>query len=212
MQQEIIFSVLIILIIFYILNYDSRIEVETLEDNNGETYKVKVRPGTSEIVKKKVEFLKELNDISHFIVKKMYDEKYPNKEICTRVYNRFKNTIINETPPNDNGAAYTINKGPINICIEKKDGTFHDINDAIFVILHELAHVMSISYGHGPEFQQNFDYIVKYAIKNGIWHDKQYESNNTDYCGVKITSSPCDNNECSKNNLDRFFKESLLDN
>ena len=142
----------------------------------------------------------------------MYKNHYPNKEIADRVYKRFKNTIINETPPNDSGAAYTVNKGPINICIQKKDGKFHDLNDAIFVILHELAHVMSVSYGHGEEFQENFDYIVKYAVKLGVWKDENYENNATDYCGVEITSSPCDNDGCTKSSLDHFFKESLLDN
>ena len=64
----------------------------------------------------------------------------------------------------------------------------------------------------GEEFQENFDYIVKYAVKLGVWKDENYENNATDYCGVEITSSPCDNDGCTKSSLDHFFKESLLDN
>lgn len=206
MYQEIFFSILIILVVYNVLTHDSRVEIEAFSK------KYKVRPGSPEIMKNKAEFLKKINDTSHILVEKMYQDKYPNNDISERLYNRFKNTIINETPPNDSGAAYTINKGPINICIEKKNGDFHDLNDAQFVILHELAHVMSNSYGHGKEFQENFDYIVKYAVKYNFWQDKNYENNSTDYCGVEITSSPCDNSECSKNNLDKFFNESLLDN
>lgn len=206
MYQEIFLSILIVLIIFFIFNNDSRVEVEAFSQ------KFKIRPGPPELLQKKAQFLHELNQKSHYVVDEMYKNHYPNKEVADRVYNRFKNTTINETPPNDSGAAYTVNKGPINICIQKKDGSFHDLNDAVFVILHELAHVMSLSYGHGEEFQENFDYIVKYAVKLGIWKDKNYENNATDYCGVEITSSPCDNNECTKSSLDHFFKESLLDN
>jgi hypothetical protein len=202
MYKEFFFSIIFLLTIYILCCYDSRIVVDNF----------KIRQGSSDIVKKKVEFLKELNDKAHTIVLKMYESEYPDKKISDRLYNRFKNTIINETPENDSSAAYTINKGPINICIEKKDGSFYNINDAFFVILHELAHVMSISYGHGEEFQENFNYIVKFAVKENLWKDKKYEENSTDYCGVKITSSPCDNNECSKKNLDYFFKESLLDN
>jgi hypothetical protein len=202
MYKEFFFSIILLLTIYILCCYDSRIVVDNF----------KIRQGSSDIVKKKVEFLKELNDKAHTIVLKMYESEYPDKKISDRLYNRFKNTIINETPENDSSAAYTINKGPINICIEKKDGSFYNINDAFFVILHELAHVMSISYGHGEEFQENFNYIVKFAVKENLWEDKKYEENSTDYCGVKITSSPCDNNECSRQNLDYFFKESLLDN
>ena len=210
MYQELILVILIILIIFYILNNDTRVNVEAYK----QVYKVRPlkKDDDPTLLQKKANFLKEINDKSQLLVENMKNNKYPSKEISNRLYDRFKNTIINETPPNETGAAYTINKGPINICILKKDNTFHDLNDAFFVILHELAHVMSLSYGHGEEFQENFDYIVKYAIKLNLWIDKEYEKNSTNYCGVEITSSPCDNDGCSKNNLDSFFKESLLEN
>lgn len=201
------FLTLIVLILYYLMFHnDSRVNIDAF---NNKSYKV--RPGNEELMKKKAEFLAKLDIKANKIVDHMYKEQFPNKEIANRLYERFKNSSIGETPPYDSGAAYTINKGPISICIEKLDGSFYDIDDAFFVILHELAHVMSISYGHGLEFQENFDYIVKFAVKNDYWKDKNYQDKSTDYCGVEITSSPCDNEQCNKNNLDYFFKESLLD-
>lgn len=207
MYEEIILT-LIIIYTFYIIFYnDNRVEVDAFNNK-----KYKVRPGTAELQKRKADFLAVLDNKATKIVNDMYNENYPNEKVSKRLYDRFKNSSINETPPNDSGAAYTINKGPISICIEKKNGSFHDQDDAFFVILHELAHIMSVSYGHGEEFQENFDYIVKYAVKNGLWTDKNYQDKSSNYCGVDITSSPCDNEQCTKSSLDNFFQESLLDN
>lgn len=207
MYEEIILT-LILIYVFYIIFYnDTRVEVDAFNNK-----KYKVRPGPPELQKRKADFLAVLDDKANLIVNKMYQEQYPNNKIASRLYERFKNSSINETPPNDSGAAYTINKGPISICIEKKDGSFHDPDDAFFVILHELAHIMSVSYGHGDEFQENFDYIVKFAVKNNLWKDKNYQEKSSNYCGVNITSSPCDNDQCTKSSLDYFFNESLLDN
>lgn len=207
MYEEIILT-LIIFIVFYIIFFnDSRIEIDSFNNK-----KYKIRPGSKEVMKKKADFLAVLDIKATKIVNEMYKENYPNQKVSDRLYERFKNSSINETPPNDSGAAYTINKGPISICIEKNNGSFYDEEDAFFVILHELAHIMSESYGHGKEFQENFDYIIKYAVKNDLWKDKNYQEKSSDYCGVEITSSPCDNEQCNKSNLDYFFKESLLDN
>ena len=207
MYQEIILTLIIIYTLYIIFYNDTRVEVDGFNNK-----KYKVRPGPPNLIKKKADFLANLDIKATKIVNDMYNDQYPNKKVSERLYERFKDSSINETPPNDSGAAYTINKGPISICIQKKNGTFHEEDDAFFVILHELAHVMSVSYGHGEEFQENFDYIVKYAVKNGLWKDKNYQDKSSNYCGVEITSSPCDNEQCTKSNLDYFFRESLLDN
>lgn len=203
-----IFLIILIISVTYFIYYgnDSRIEIEGYNNK-----KYKVRPDINQdLLKRKADFLAELDVKAQTITKEMFDDNYPNEVIANRLYTRFKNSSIDETPPNDNGAAYTINKGPISICIQKKNGEFHNSEDAFFVILHELAHIMSNSYGHGKEFQDNFDYIIKYAVKKGHWKDKEYETKPTDYCGVNITSSPCDNDACSKNSLDKYFKETLF--
>ena len=206
MYLEIFLIILIICVLCFIFGNDTRIEIEGYNNK-----KYKIRPNNNkDLMKRKADFLANLDIKAENITKDMYTDNYPNKEIASRLYSRFKNSSIDETPPNDNGAAYTINKGPISICIQKKDGTFHNGEDAFFVILHELAHIMSNSYGHGKEFQDNFDYIIKYAVKKNYWKDKEYENKPTDYCGVNITSSPCDNDACSKSSLDQYFKETLF--
>ena len=60
----------------------------------------------------------------------------------------------------------------------------------MFVALHELAHIMTKSIGHTEEFWNNFRYLLKKAIKLGLYNDVNFEKNPVDYCGTKITNSP----------------------
>lgn len=208
MYKEIILTIIITLIIFLLLNNkDSRID--TFSTLTNKKYNVR-KCEDQDKMNRKADFLANLDIKAHKIVDEMKSRSLPTKEIGEKVYTRFKNSIISETPENDSGAAYTINKGPISICIEKNDGSFFDEEDAFFVILHELAHVMSDSYGHGKEFQENFDFIVKLAVKLELWKDKNYQKNHKDYCGVEITTSPCDNDKCSQKQLNYFFQEKLI--
>ena len=206
MYSELILFIIIFVTIYFLFFNDSRIDY--LADN-GLTYKIK-NEGSDEIKKKKANILSRLDEKAKKIVKHMYDNKLPIEDIAIKTYNRFSNSKIGETPHGDKSAAYTQNKGNIFICL-LTNNKFNDENDAFFVILHELAHVMSDSYGHGDEFKKNFDFIVKLAVKLDLWKPKKYEEDNTDYCGVVVTSSPCMGDTCSKDNLDHFYKESLLD-
>ena len=207
MYKEIILTIIITLIIFLLLNNDSR--VDTFSSLTNKSYSVR-QCNDKDKMDKKADFLAKLDIKANKIVDYMNTKSVPNNEIGSKVHDRFKNSTISETPENDSGAAYTINKGPISICIEKNDGSFFDEEDAFFVILHELAHVMSDSYGHGKEFQENFDFITKLAVKLELWKDKNYQKNHKDYCGVEITSSPCDDDKCSPKQLDYYFQEKLI--
>lgn len=56
-------------------------------------------------------------------------------------------------------ASYTINKSKIYLCTEH-NGQQYDDNMLIYVILHELAHVLTREIGHGPEFMAKFDSLL----------------------------------------------------
>ncbi len=206
MYQEIFLILIIITVIYFMVLNDSRIEWEAF---NGKKYKIK--NDNKELNQIKADFLARIDIKARKIVKHMKDNNLPTKEIASRTHNRFKNSNIGETPQGEkSGAAFTINKGDIYICCITK-GKLNDENDTFFVCLHELAHVMSNSYGHGEEFKTNFNFIVKLAVKLGLWKDPKYEEKPVDYCGVQVTTSPCSGDLCNKNSLDYYFKESLLD-
>lgn len=206
MYQEFILILIILSVIYFSYLNDTRIYCEAF---NGKSYKIKDEKD-NEINKKKADYLARIDDKARKIVKYMYENQLPTKEIADRTYNRFSKSDIGETPNGDKSAAYTINKGNIYLCIITKN-KFNNENDAYFVILHELAHVMSNSYGHGEEFKINFNFIVKLAVKLELWRPAEYEKRPVDYCGVNVTNSPCSGDTCSKDNLEHFYKESLME-
>lgn len=206
MYEEFILILLFIFIIYYLLaGTDNRIDY--LADN-GETYKV--RPSSDILMKEKANLLAGMNIKTVQLINDLYKQQLPNSQISNITYQRCENIKINECP--DGSAGYTINKGQIICVCCEKNGKIVDETEAFFVVLHELAHVMSNEYGHGEEFQKNFDFITKFAVKNNLWKQKDYSKDNTDICGVNVTSGPCDNGACSKNSLEKYFNESLLDN
>lgn len=127
----------------------------------------------------------------------MKKNNLPNELVAERLYMRWKKIRSNphglrETGFGESSAAYTVNKGDqMRICVrdEKSDKLFEDENTMYFVMLHELAHLMSKSYGHNLEFKNNFSYITKLAVDLHIYDYQDFQSNPTSYCGTDITNS-----------------------
>ena len=94
-----------------------------------------------------------------------------------------------------NGLNLTINKGEIMaVCLRKKnkEKDFYQMDLLLFVLIHELAHIMTISEGHTSEFMQNFKFILKEAASCGLYTPVDYSASNNrvDYCGVMVTHNP----------------------
>lgn len=91
----------------------------------------------------------------------------------------------------DNQAAYSINKGErIGICLRKKNGTIEEENTMLFVLLHELAHIMSVSYSHNEEFWSNFALLIDAAVECKIYKYRDFAQEPTTYCGHQISHTP----------------------
>lgn len=88
--------------------------------------------------------------------------------------------------------SYSINKGEqIVLCLRNGDKLV-DINTMMFVVLHEFAHLASVSIGHTQEFWDNFRWILEEAINIGIYVKQDFDKKSVEYCGMDITSSPLD--------------------
>ena len=86
----------------------------------------------------------------------------------------------------------------------------------MFVAIHELAHVMTKSVGHGDDFWNNMRFLLKVAIetpcntkqiktendKNNynkqktIYKYVNYAETSSKYCGTEITTTPCKDDKC----------------
>ena len=59
-----------------------------------------------------------------------------------------------------------------------------------FVVLHELAHIMTKSIGHTKEFWNNFKFLLQNAADIGVYTPIDYKRKPKEYCGMKITDNP----------------------
>lgn len=119
-------------------------------------------------------------------------KNHPKDPRVQRLFGRYDEENIQETNLNDSGTSYSIDKGEqVNLCLrDKKTQNLHQINILMFVTLHELAHIMSKSYGHNDEHHKNFKFLLINAIKIGIYNNVNYSKNKTDFCGMVVDNSP----------------------
>lgn len=121
------------------------------------------------------------------------DGNNPHDKRVKRLKDRLYDIRLEESKFEPGTSSYTINKGElISMCVRHKneDKDFHDYQTLLFVVIHELAHVASISKGHNKEFLDNFKFLLKYAVESGKYHPVDYSKNPITYCGVKVTNNP----------------------
>tara|TARA_B110000977_G_C10938805_1_gene440015 strand:- start:405 stop:845 length:441 start_codon:yes stop_codon:yes gene_type:complete len=88
-------------------------------------------------------------------------------------------------------AAYSINKGErIGMCVYHKDKLIQDDNLMFFVLLHELAHIVSSKYAHDKEFWNNFRLLLQIAENANLYHYIDYNVQHDTYCGHNINHTP----------------------
>ena len=195
-SKVILFLVLLIFFILIILSlYDNQLGEFFLEYRNSQNGK---RYGIQEIFKDAdiaLEILAKLhNNMTEFVIK--LKSKYTNDKRIKRLVNKINSVEIEETTEksNDDNTSFTINKGElISLCIrEHTNGRpFHDYNSLCFVIIHEMAHIISISEGHNFEFIENFKFLLKEAVSMEYYTPIDYSKNPFLYCGkIKVTNNP----------------------
>jgi len=120
-------------------------------------------------------------------------KKYPDNNGVARLKEKFNPDKIREAEHENNSTSYTINKGEMmHLCLRNKNvkKTLHDRNLLMFVIIHELSHIMSKSIGHNSEFYDNFKFLLKEAVECGVYHPDNFEKNPVTYCGINVTNNP----------------------
>jgi len=112
-----------------------------------------------------------------------------------RFIERFAADVFVENDMDSKDTSYSENKGQkIVLCLrdktQKPTYPLIDKNTVMFVILHEMAHLMTETIGHTQEFWTNFKRILGDAVRVGIYNPVNYAQHHTPDCGMKITSSP----------------------
>ncbi len=116
----------------------------------------------------------------------------PNDPRSMRLKQQLRLLRIEESPFEGNISSFTRNKGELmSLCVRSKpDSNFHDYQTLLFVVIHELAHVASLARGHGPEFVNNFKWLLSQAAESGMYIPTDYRKNPISYCGIEVTNNP----------------------
>jgi hypothetical protein len=111
-----------------------------------------------------------------------------------RLIAKFNPDVFQENDLDAPSTSYSENKGErIVVCLRDKirpPYPFVSENTVMFVLLHEMAHLMTDSIGHTPEFWTNFRKILQDCMKNGEYTPTNYNQSPTEYCGMTISDTP----------------------
>lgn len=194
------FIVLILIIIlvtkgcsFIVNKLTDRVEPIT-SDVDGKYYAV--RSDTND-KKEAADYLATISEKVDNLVDYMVNYNLPNNIIATRLKTRWGTCKFRETASHETTAAYTVNKGDeMRLCVRNEGNKLENMNTSMFVVLHELGHLMSVSYGHNEEFRDNFSYIVHLASGLGFYKPEDFENSPVSYCGTEINTTPCMSGTC----------------
>lgn len=155
---------------------------------------------------KAAELISEINIFTLKLIKELKSSYITNPDIESKDYiqgrimterliHRYSSKSLRENEPvSPLQTSYTMNKGEIiALCLrEKKSGMnrFHSINELKFVLLHELAHIITVEMDHSPLFWKNFKFLLEFCEKNDLYKSSNYEKNNKVYCGLNIEYNP----------------------
>ena len=159
-----------------------------VSDEDGNTYCVRETPKLELVADLLARTTEKLKQLVAFV-----KEEYPKRENVKRLAEKFNPKKISETLPTSKYTAYSENKGEkLAFCTTttKEGSKLIDENTLAFVAVHELGHVMTESVGHTKEFWQNFKFLLKNAVKIGIYEPIDYKKKPKNYCGMKITDNP----------------------
>nr|QPI16824.1 MAG: WLM domain protein [Virus NIOZ-UU159] len=174
---------------YYIINmYNEKDLVQVTSSVDNEKYTVQIKDDSKEAADLIAKIKQRLITLLEHMERKFGsdDERVANLKINFKP-NRLKEGV--ETP---GYTSYSINKGEqIVLCLRNNDKLV-DINTMMFVVLHEYAHLASVSIGHTQEFWDNFRWILEEAINIGIYVKQDFNKKSVEYCGMDITSSPLD--------------------
>ena len=122
---------------------------------NGEVVSIKSKvDGRDYIVRKLPDAMGAANKLAEINskVQRLIHSLDGSKEGTDKLVKNYNPDTLSETGIGAKYTSYSVNKGEkISICIRQtSDDNFIDDNTVLFVVIHELAHVMTKSVGHTP--------------------------------------------------------------
>ena len=191
-RAQILFYIMIVFILFICLKIYKDSDAFQLKcivsDVDGKKYCVRERAQLEQAA----DLLARTTEKCSMLVQHLHKTE-PNNEITKRLVEGYNPKTIQETLPTSEHTAYSENKGEkIAFCLNTRKGgnKLIDENTLMFVALHELSHVGTVSIGHTPDFWRNFKWILEKAVAIKIYRPVDYRKKPMGYCGMTISDNP----------------------
>jgi hypothetical protein len=168
--------------------------VSVKAEKDGQSYQVQDLPAKQEAAEMLAEIKSRMDKVKNYYAKEEF-ESDPTAKLLVERYNPHRLIENSMTSPD---TSYSENKGEkIVLCLRDKTNPpgypLVDLNTVMFVVLHEMAHLMTadLSTGkHTPEFWANFRRLLQDAAQMGVYQPVNYAHSPVSYCGMEITDSP----------------------
>jgi len=157
--------------------------------SDGRSYKVQDLPDKQEAAERMSKIRANLNKICEHCK----DPSLKLDEPYQLLLSRFNPDVLEENDITADSTSYSENKGEkIVVCLRDKAPPypFVEENTVMFVLIHELAHLMTSSVGHTPEFWTNMRKLLHECCQMGVYRAVNYSKNPVKYCGMTITDTP----------------------
>jgi hypothetical protein len=124
------------------------------------------------------------------------EEKVPDKPQVKLLSKNFDAEAhrLGESTPDDEFTSFSVNKGEsVQFCLRQREGDDESLvneNVVMFVAIHEMGHIITKSIGHGPDFWNNFAWLLQQAETLGVYAPQNFTAQPVSYCGMKITDEP----------------------
>jgi len=158
---------------------------------DGQTYTVRDMPDKQNAADMMARVRMKMNKLKLHV-----EEGFPDKPQVKQLSRNFEanpNRIMEATPDADH-TSYSVNKGEsVHFCLRQRDGGDESLvqEDIItFVAIHEMGHMITKTVGHGPDFWNNFAWLLQEAERSGIYKHRDFRAHPVSYCGMKITDQP----------------------
>jgi len=158
---------------------------------DGQTYSVRDMPDKQEAADIMAKVRIKMNKLKIHV-----ESSYPDKPQVIQLSKNFEATSsrLYEATPEAEFTSYSVNKGEsIHFCLRERQGENESLvhEDIVtFVAIHEMGHVITKTVGHGPDFWNNFAWLLQEAERVGIYKHRDFRAHPVSYCGMKITDQP----------------------
>lgn len=185
-------DVVLIVVLFLLLLYMTRPEpfapnwILVTDTQSRRAFPVLPRPDAADTARA-VNLLSKLSQATDRLVYHL-QQKFPTDPRVQRMASKWRYQKLAEGRfDEENITSYTVNKGErIVLCLRSREGALHNKNLITYVLLHELAHICSVSMSvqhHNDEFQTNLKWLLAEATALGQYNQNTKKKSVT-YCGM----------------------------